>query len=150
MKKVRTKNLIFVIVIIILFAGALLYYKPLALSGLIKANQEVNISTVFLGSKNGMAYNNAADYNALTDEQKKDIINLFQQYSYKRTLGTITSDGSFSGSFNQLLHIFIYEDGALVNMISLSNADKISVNDKTYTLKNSSDLIAKLLEIINK
>ena len=150
MKKTSKKNLIFVIVIIIFVIGALLYYRPLALSALIKANQEVNISTVFLDGKNGIAYNNSADYNALTDEQKKDIINLFQQYSYKRTLGTITSDGSFSGSFNHLLNIFVYEDGVLVNMIALSNADKISVNDKTYTLKNSSELIKKLLEIISK
>ncbi len=127
-----------------------LYFKPLALSDLINQNQKISIIRIELGTKDGIAYNNSETYNDITDEQKVNIINVFQQYSYRRTFGTLISDGSLSGLGDELMQIYLYEDNVLVNTISISSTGSISVNDKSYTLKNSQELISKILEIMNE
>lgn len=148
MQKTGKKVRAIAIIIAIFAVGLLLYFKPLALSDLINENQEILVTRIEIGSKDGTAYNDSESYNNLTDDQKNNIINLFQQYSYKRTFATAFSDGSLSGLGDELIHIFVYEDNVLVNTISISSTGSISVNDKSYILKNSSELINELLEIL--
>ncbi len=146
MKKANKKLLFLIMIIVVL----VLYFKPLALSDLINQNQKISIIRIELGTKDGIAYNNSETYNDITDEQKVNIINVFQQYSYRRTFGTLISDGSLSGLGDELMQIYLYEDNVLVNTISISSTGSISVNDKSYTLKNSQELISKILEIMNE
>lgn len=146
-----TKKRVAIFTIIILIVGLLLYFKPLKLSHLINENQHILISYDEIAIHSGAPYINTTNYNEITENEKQKIIGLLNQYSYKRTFGTILSDGSLSGLGDEIVYIFIYnENNKLVNRLCISSSDQISVNEKAYTLKKSSVLIASILEILNK
>lgn len=150
MKKRSKRIFIGGIIIIIFIIVLLLYFKPLTLSDLVKENQEILITQVEMGYEDGKAYTNSKNYNNLTDGQKNNIINLFDQYAYQRTFGTIISNGSLSGLSDKLIYIFIYENNELIDTISISSSGSMSLNDKSYILQNAQELIAELLAIISK
>ena len=52
----------------------------------------------------------SAECNDLTEAERQDIIDLFQQYTYRRTLRTLFSDGSLCGIGDEIINIFVYED----------------------------------------
>ena len=86
---------------------------------------------------------------AMTEEQKLNMIELFQQYTYKRSLATPFSDGSLSELGEELIYVFVYEDSELVSSVCISDADIMSVNDRTYVVRNASGLIQDILHIID-
>lgn len=145
----KTGKYIAVIVAVAVVIGLALYFRPLPLSELVSGEQKILITHVEVGVENGKAYTDSANYNDLTDEQKDRVLSLFQDYSYKRTFGTILSDGSLSGLGSDLVHIFTYKEDTLVNTISVSSSGSVSVNDKTYALSKSSEFIEQLLETIS-
>lgn len=140
----KRKLIIFIIISVI----AIFYFKPLQLSNLIDENEEILITQIELTVKNGEANNNSETYNDLTDEQKNSIITLFENYYYRRTFGTMFSDGSLSDLGDKLLHVYIYNGTTLVNSLSFSTTGDIVVNNKTYKMKNTHELIDKTLEIV--
>lgn len=145
----KKRGVVFGIIIIVLIAG-LLYFKSLRLSDLVNENQYIIITYDELGVKNGLPDINNKTYDEITEVQKNKIIDLLKQYSYKRTFGTIFSDGSLSELSNKMVYIFIYENKELVNEVFISDSGHISVNGKSYILKKSSVFIDQLLDIINK
>lgn len=148
MRKIKKRFVPISMILVVFIAGLLLYFKPLKLSELTSQGQKILATQVEMGVKEGEAYINSENYNDITEEQKNNITSLFEEYSYKRTFGTVVSDGTLRGLGDQVVHIFVYDGNELVNTISISSTDSISVNSKTYRLKNSSELLDKLLEII--
>ena len=144
----KKKIIIFVGVIILVFTFSLFYFQPLQLSNLINENEKILITHIELSVENGKTHNDSNTYNDLTDEQENGIIRLFENYSYRRTFNTVFTDGSLSDLGDELLHVFIYKDTTLVNSIMISTTGNISVNNKTYEMKNTNELIDKILEII--
>lgn len=144
----KKKIIIFVGVIILVFTFSLFYFQPLQLSNLINENEKILITHIELSVENGKTHNDSNTYNDLTDEQQNGIIRLFENYSYRRTFNTVFTDGSLSDLGDELLHVFIYKDTTLVNSIMISTTRNISVNNKTYEMKNTNELIDKILEII--
>lgn len=145
----KRKILFAVIVVIVLLAGILLYFKPLHL--FVPANKYISAVYEELGVRDGEPYINDTTYNEITEDKKGQIIGLLEQYSYRRTPGTLFSDGSLTGTGDQILIIHIFdENNELDNTIIITGADSISVSGKNYFLNNSSVCIEELLDILNK
>ena len=152
MKKSSKKFLAFSMITVAFIVILLLYFKPLPLSDLIDENNEISVIKVEAGIENGKPYTNSIEYNDISNEQKNNMISLLEHYSYKRTFGTMISDGSLPGrgaEREEIIYIFVYENDALVNRIKVSTTGDIAVNDKTYRLQSASEFIDKLLEIIS-
>ena len=47
-----------------------------------------------------------------------------------------------------MIIFFVYEDDELVNTLIVSDTGRISVNDKSYIMQNSPELIRRVSEII--
>ena len=144
-----TKKIFFITIIIVALGGLLWYFRPLPLSNLVNDSIQILATEIELGVKDGMPYNNSTDYNEISDVQKNEIQALFENYSYKRTFGTLFSDGSLEGLFNKVVHISVYKEGDSFNIITITDADKIAVNDKTYKMQDSAGLIEAMIEIIS-
>ena len=109
MKKARYKAVVIVIIILFL-AAVFVYFRPLRMSDLVNDEQEILLTQISMGVQNGEPYMDSESYNDLTKEQEQSIINLFQQYTYRRTLSTfLISDGTLSETGDQLIDIFMYE-----------------------------------------
>ena len=64
------------------------------------------------------------------------------------TFGTLFSDGSLSDLGEWIFCFYIYEDQELVYTVIVSDAGKISVNNKSYVMQNASTLIQEISDII--
>lgn len=149
-EEMKKRKIVFlVIVIIILLAGILLYFRPLQLS--VPSNKYISAIYEELGVRDGEPYINDTTYNEITEDEKEQIIDLLEQYSYRRTPGTLFSDGSLTETGDQILIMHIFdENNELDDTIIITGADSISVNGKNYFLNNSPVCIEELLNILNK
>ena len=141
------KKIFVTVGIAIVICALLWYFRPLPLSNLTKDNSTLLITEIELGVKDGKAYNNSTDYGTLSDVQKNEILDLLENYSYKRTFGTLFSNGSLQG-FGKVLHIFVYENDDFRNIISISETDGLLINDKAYKIQDGAGLIQKITEIL--
>lgn len=111
MEKPRNQILVTGMIIVAVLAALLLYFRPMKMSELINDKQEILVTRTQIGIQNGEASINYENYNDLTEAERQDIIDLFQQYTYRRTLRTLFSDGSLCGIGDEIINIFVYEDG---------------------------------------
>ena len=148
MKKPSYKILTAGIIIIIVLAALLLYFRPMEMSDLINEDYEIRITRTEVGVRDGEPYIDTKNYNDLTEEQRQDIMSLFQQYTYRRTPGTLFSDGSISGAINNYINIFVYEDSELVRMIIISDTGGMSVDSRVYVMQEPSALIQDILGVV--
>ena len=110
MEKPRNQILVTGMIIVAVLAALLLYFRPMKMSELINDKQEILATRTRIGIQNGEASINYENYNDLTEAERQDIIDLFQQYTYRRTLRTLFSDGSLCGIGDEIINIFVYED----------------------------------------
>lgn len=148
MKKARYKVLVTGIIVAAVLAALLLYFRPMKISDLINENQEIHIIQIEMGIQDGEPYMDNENYCDLTKEQREDIIDLFQQYTYRRTPGTAFSDGSLSGISDRIIHLYAYDDGELLYTIFITDTNGLSINESSYVLRDSSGLIQEILTVI--
>ncbi len=151
MKKTSYKALVTGIVVVVVLAALLLYFWPRKISDLIDGNKDIQITRIEFGVQNGEPYIDHENFYNLTEEQRQDIMDLFQQYTYRRTLGTLFSDGTLSGgSRDEIIIIYAYEDSELVRTITIPDTGEMVINDRVYAVQEPSELIQDISGIINK
>ena len=116
----KKKAIYLVVIAIVLFICIITFFKPLSLSEIARENNQIKMVLSELGVRNGEAYIDSVDYQDITTEQKSAILILLEKYTYKRTLGTLFSDGSMSELGDKTLSIYVYDDVSLVGSIFVS------------------------------
>lgn len=146
-RPMKKKTVISLVIVILLLAGAIAYFRPLSFSGMAGENQQINMVLSEVGVRNGEAYIDSTDYADITTEQKTAVWTVLEQYPYRRTPGTLFSDGSLSGLGEKMLSIYVYEDGILTDSIIVTSSGKIAVNGKKYRMASAEQCIDQLTEI---
>ena len=137
-------------IVILLLVCLGVYFWPKKLSDLIGENSTVSISVSELGVREGLPYIDTDSCLDMTKEQKSELTALFGDYSYRRSFGTLFSDGSMTETGDYLIYIFIYEEDVLKNSIVISSAGQCSVNDKSYRMADAEHLIGKIRNSMEK
>ncbi len=151
MKKLNKKIILIIGLIIIIIVGIIIYVKPMTLSDITMDNSTLIFSKIDLGVKDGQPYHESVEYSDITDEQRDDILLLLNNYPYVRNIKTLFSDGSMSDNDGDgYFYIFIYDEMDYKGSIIVAYDDEISVNNKNYTMNNSSDFINQILDILNQ
>ena len=130
----KKKAIYLVVIVIVLLICIIAFFKPLSLSDIARENNQIKMVLSELGVRNGEAYIDSVDYQDITTEQKSAILILLEKYTYKRTLGTLFSDGSISELGDKTLYIYVYDDVSLVGSIFVSSSGRIAVNEKNYRI----------------
>ena len=125
-----------------------IYFQPMHLADLADPTSELSITRQHIYVENGEPEIDTESYNDLSEDQTRRIIDSLQQYTYRRTPGTLFSDGSLSDFGEWMICIYIYRDNELVNTVIVSDAGDISVNDRCYSMQDSSELIQQITEIL--
>lgn len=146
----KKKTVVLLTIAVILLFGIAAYFRPLSFSGSAGENRQINMVLNEFGVRNGEPYIDFVDYAEVTTEQKSAILTVLENYTYRRTFGTLFSDGSLSDFGDAMLSIYEYEDGTLVDSIVVSSSGKIAVNDKNYHMKNAEQLIEQIIEIMGQ
>ena len=80
--------------------------------------------------------------------QNSAILALLGEYNYRRTLGTLFSNGSITDLDDKTLTIFVCDDNSSVAAIVVASSGKIAVNDKSYGMEDAEQLIKQIIEIV--
>ncbi len=144
------KKTFFVIgIIIVLLIGLIAYFWPLSLSDAVSESNQIQMILLEIGNRDGEPYIDSVDYTAITTEQKGNILSLFDKYTYKRTFGTLFSDGSISGSGQNILYIYVYDDISSVDMLVVASSGEIVVNGRNYSMSDAEQLIGQIIQIVD-
>ena len=146
----KKKGLVFGIIAVVLAVAAFVYFRPMPLSDLAEEDQTVLVTYTEFSVRDGVPLIDPESSNDITDEQKSDIIRLMGEYSYTRTFGTVFSDSSLDGLGDVMGCIYIYEGNDLEHSVIISDTNNISVDNKTYKMKNSPEFLDMLSEIVGK
>lgn len=137
-------------IVIVLLISIILFFNPLSLSDTVDESNQIIMIWNELGIRNGEPYIDSVDYQTVTEEQKCAILDLLEEYPYKRTVGTLFSDGSLSELGSETLSVYVYDDTSLICSIFITSAEKIVVNEKSYSMENAEQLIEQVIEIMQK
>ena len=146
----KKKAIYLVVIVIVLLICIIAFFKPLSLSDIARENNQIKMVLSELGVRNSEAYIDSVDYQDITTEQKSAILILLEKYTYKRTLGTLFSDGSISELGDKTLYIYVYDDVSLVGSIFVSSSGRIAVNEKNYRMENAEQFIEQIIEIMGQ
>ena len=145
----KRKSIILVLIAVLLLIGLAIYFRPLHFS----VPDEISQISIVLNEyvvSNGKPTIDSAEYPVTGSEQKSSIRALLEKTTYRRTTGTLFSDGSMSDVGNRTLAIYIYDGDSLADSILASSSGKIAVQNKTYCMKNSEQLIEQIIEIAKR
>lgn len=138
------------VIVIVLLVCIIAFFRPLSLSDIARENHQLKMVSGEIGVRNGEAYIDSTDYQAITTEQKSAILSLLEKYTYRRTFGTLFSDGSISGLSDKTLSIYVYDDVSLVSSIFVASSGKAAVNGKSYSMENAEQFIEQIIEIMEQ
>ncbi len=145
----KKKSTVLAAIAVLLLIGLAIYFRPLHFS----VPDEISQISIVLNEysvSDGKPVIDSAEYPAKGTEQISAIRALLEKTTYRRTTGTLFSDGSMSDVGNRTLAIYIYDGDSLADSILASSSGKIAVQNKTYYMKNSEQLIAQIIEIAKR
>ena len=140
------KKTISFLILAILLVCTIIYFRPLSLSDLATEDSLINIIFNEYVVKNGTPDINTVEYTDITTEQKNTLLPVLEKYTYRRTFGTLFSNGSISGTGNKMLSIYVFDDNS--DNIFVTALGKIAVNNKNYHMENSGQFIEQIIEIM--
>lgn len=143
----KKNRLYFVIPVIIALICIIAFFKPLSLSDTVDEKNEIKMVYNELGIRDGVPYTDSTNYQTITAEQKRAILDLLGNYPYKRTWNTLFSDGTLSGLGDQMHSIYVYDDISLTATIFISSSGEIAINEKSYRMKNAEQFIEQIRKI---
>lgn len=151
MRKMNKKLMIIFAIVILSVVGFSIYFRPLSMSDLLSDDNTIIVCQNIMEVKNGQPDIDVQSYEDITEQQKNEISELFDEYTYRRKFNTIFSDGSMADSRGRtFLNIFIYDGTTLKNTIIFTDYGEISVDGKNYKLKKSNDLIDQIQVILKE
>ena len=145
----KKKATVLAAIAVLLLIGLAIYFRPLHFSVPDESSQIAIVLNEYAGS-DGKPTIDSAEYPVTSPEQRRAIRALLAETAYRRTAGTLFSDGSMSDVGNRTLAIYIYDGDSLSDSILASSSGKIAVQNKTYYMKNSEQLIAQIIEIAKR
>ena len=140
------KKTISLLSLAILLFCTIIYFRPLSLSNLVAEDSLINIIFNEYMVENGEPDIKGVEYKDITAEQKNALLPILEKYTYRRTLGTLFSNGSMSGTGNKTLSIYVFDDNS--DSIFVTALGKIAVNNKNYHMENSGQFIEQIIEIM--
>ena len=136
---------------IVLLIGMIVYFKPLSLldTFTLSENSEIGMILDAYVIRNGEPHLDGVEYNEITAEQKRAVLALFEKYTYRRTFGTLFSNGTITGG-NKQLSIHMIDDNATYGSVFVTSSGKILVNAKNYRMENAEQFIKQIIKIMEQ
>lgn len=133
----------------ILLVGLIIYFVPKPLSNhLDESTQITSVVVQRFKTQDGEPIIDTSSYSEITKEQKDRIFALCNQYSYRRTVHTLFSDGSMSGLGDRLIDIFIQAEDTTIRLIAIASTGTISIGNKTYKMSQAEQFMNQMEEIL--
>ncbi len=142
------KNTICLIgIVIVLLICIIAYFKPLSLLDIVSEDNQISIIWNEFKISNGEPSTESIAYQDITAEQKSAVLALLEKFNYSRTFDTLFSNGTIETG-DRMLSIYVHDDSSQVDIIVLTSSGNITINDRSYSMKNAERLIEQIIEIM--
>ena len=145
----KRKSIILVLIAVLLLIGLAIYFRPLHFSVPDESSQIAIVLNEYAVS-DGKPTIDSAEYPVTSPEQRRAIRALLEKTTYRRTTGTLFSDGSMSDMGDRTLAIYIYDGDSLADSIFVSSSGKIAVQNKTCRMESAEHFIEQIIEIAKR
>lgn len=146
----KYKYILLLLVSLVAVLSLAIYYKPMRLSDTLDAYTDIKFIYMELGTRDGNANIDDSGFITLSVEECEQLYGIFNQYTYTKNIEAVFSDGSMGGLGSKVVYIYTYQNDVLINTILLSSSDKVSYNNKIYSLSNSDELVNEITEMMNE
>lgn len=146
----KKQKVITISIILALLVCALIYFRPLSATDFFDKEDQIHVTLTTFDIKNGVSTNDFKDYGEITADSKTTLLELLNRYPYRRTFGTLFSNGSIEDGGDKILYIFVYDENSLIASILITPSGKVSVNNKNYKMKHAEDFIERTLSIVGE
>lgn len=126
-----------------LVAGAIVYFRPHSLTDRIAENGSLCVTCTTIGVQDGAAHNGTRTWENIT--VTKDIRDLLDEHPFRRSLPF--SDSGMTPR-EKLLVISVYEGGAPVDSVILSDSGELSAGGANYTMAGADGFIGELVKLL--
>ena len=125
-----------------LAVGVNVYFQPHRLTERITENDSLFVTCTTLGTKDGAAHNDTQTWENVA--VTKDILSLLDEHPFRRSLPFSDSDMT---PREKLLVISVYEGGALVDSVILSDSGALSAGSGHYTMTGADGFIGDFIKL---
>lgn len=136
-------------IVILLLAGAAVYFWPRPLSGGLEPAEHLSVTITHMGVNNGEAYMEPEQYDDIPEEKQAEIAALLDEYSYMRTLTTAFSDGSMEGLGDRVLVLHWYNDSGSTASLTVSAEGQVAMDGRTYRMWDAPEFLDRVTEILS-
>lgn len=142
------KTMCMIGVVIVLLLCIIAFFKPPSFLDTIGENNRLDIILNAFEIEDGEPNIESLVYNDIAAEQKDTILAVLEKYDYRRTFGTLFSNGSITDLPDKTVTILVYDDNSSVATIVVAASGKIAVNNKSYGMEDAEQLIKQIIEIV--
>lgn len=128
----------------ILVAGAVVYFWPHRLTDRIAENDLLFVTCTALGAEDGAAHNDTRTWENIA--VTKDILNLLDGHTFRRSLPF--SDSGMTPR-EKLLVISVYDGGALIDSVILSDSGQMSMGGANYIMSGADEFIGEFIRLLD-
>ena len=141
------KSLIWCLLAIVLVAGVLVYFAPMKLTKVVTEEKDMRMILNVFRIENGEPEIEVVEYQEITVEQKREVLAVLEEYSYRRTLETVVSDGTMEDMGEKMLTVHVMGENTAESVV-LTSSGKISVNGRVYWMKGAGEMMEEILGIV--
>lgn len=145
----KKKATVLAAIAVLLLIGLAIYFRPLHFSVPDESSQ-ISIVLNEYSVSDGKPVIDSTEYPVTSPEQRRVIRALLEKTTYRRTTGTLFSDGSMTDVGNRTLSIYIYDGDSLADSIFVSSSGKIAVQNKTCRMESAEHFIEQIIEIAER
>lgn len=142
------KKIYLIGIAVVLLICLIIYFRPLSLSNTMHDFTQVNMILNEYDIRDGEPNIDSVNYKTTTEEENGQLRTIFDNVTYRRNVGTLFSDGSMSGLGNVTLYLYAYDGDTLEATIFLASTGKVLVNEKIYSMENTTELIEQILKVV--
>lgn len=141
------KSLIWCLLAIVLVAGVLVYFAPMKLTKVVTEEKDMRMILNVFRIENGEPEIEVVEYQEITVEQKREVLAVLEEYSYRRTPETVVSDGTMEDMGEKMLTVHVMGENTAESVV-LTSSGKISVNGRVYWMKGAGEMMEEILGIV--
>lgn len=143
----KKRTMYVALIFTIILTCLVVYFAPMKLSDCLDSTSPIHITITELGVRDGAPFIYPVVHSDITGEQEERVLALCSQYSYRRTIHTLFSDGSLSRTGNKIVSIF--SSAKNETLITVSLTGKVAINGKPFKMSGAEQFIDQLTAILD-
>lgn len=123
-------------------------FRPVSFTKIATEKHEISLVLNEFEIVDGKMGGNAREYQKIAAEEKAAVLELLEQYKYRKTIDTILSKGKLSDIGDKMLAIHAHDGVSEAVVLVVTTSGQVSVNGVGYRMEGAEELIEKVMAVV--